>query len=210
MVGMVIFSFLSLGISISMIRQRKDSENAMCQTLAQATAEGILEQVRRAGFTTLSDFSVAAATAPADYPYTVAGGEKDSASALTYRSLPVMFIGATTANFAEVQEFNLYWADIAAPLLCPIGARADRDDNTSTILGVLVDVDHRHSSGSVIRARRFMMMEVSITRALNANKNAVEVTLRFRWAKPDVLTAGPPSYYSTRSLRTVISKIPTY
>jgi len=210
LVGMMIFAFLSLGISVSMIKQRKDSENAMCQTLAQATAGGIIEQVRRTGFTTLSDFTAAAATAPTDYPYTTTDGEKDSGSNLNYRSLTVMFIGQTSDNFAEVQEFNLYWANVASPQLYSTGARVDRTDNTSTILGVLVDVDHRDSSGNVIHSRRYMPMQVSITRALNANKDAVEVTLRYRWAKPDVLSGATPTYYSTRSLRTVISKIPTY
>jgi hypothetical protein len=207
---MLIFSFLSVGIAISMIQQRKDSENAMCQTLAQATAEGILDQVRRAGFTTLSDFTASAVLG--DYPYTASNGETAtdaSGTYVTYCSLPIAFIGVTNNNYAEVQEFNLYWAGNAATL-CDVGARSDASDITSLIFGVLMDVDYKDSGGNIIRPRRYMKMRVGITRVLNTNKDAVEVTLCYRWAKPDVPGGGASTYYSTRSLRTVISKISTY
>jgi len=212
MVAMVILGFLSVGIALSMTQQRKDSENAMCQTLAQATAEGILDQVRRAGFTRLSDFTAVTLPPTNDYPYNSSSGEtatNASGTYSTYQSLPVAFIGVTTDNYGDIQDFNLYWAKNATSL-CSIGARSDKNDPTSPILGVVVDVDYKDSGGNVIRPRRYLKMQVAITRVLNANQDALEVTLYYRWAKPDVPGSGTPTYYATRSLRTIISKISTY
>lgn len=210
MVGMVIFAFLSIGITTSLLQQRKYSENAMSTVIAQSMAEGILEQIRRTGFATLSDFSQYQATAPDDCP--VAGTETATNPALytTYRSVEIKFIGVGANNYATVQDFNLYWM-ANADTYQEVGERTDPDDLTSPIIGVVLDVDYKNSSNNLVRQRRYMKMRVNITRSMNTQKSAVMITLRYQWAIPERRTAaGLPIYFPVREIHTVISKISTY
>ena len=218
LVSMIMFALVSMGITASLIQQRKQSENALYLTNAQATAEGILDQIKRLGFTNLSDFTKAFASAPDDYPSGSGVGEtaldSSSTSYITYRSVPLIFIGeGPIKNGLQTgypQDFNLYWAADTTNFF-EIGARVDPDDLKTPIIGVLADLSYNDSSATVLRASRYMKMFVSITRRLNANKDTVEVTLRYKWAIPDRRTAsGALIYYSSRELRAIVSKISTY
>lgn len=213
MIAMVLFALVSMGLGTSFIQQRKRSENAMNHAMADSMAQGLLEQIRRAGFASLGNMTPAFSDAPADCP--VSGTEtvldpSTGASVNTYRSVELKFLGVDADNYATVQTFNLYWASDPANVV-QVGARADPDDPSSEIFGVVLDVDHRNAANEVLRPRRYMPMRVSVTRSLNADKNAVFVTLRYQWAKPLGRDAsGIPFYYPAREVHAVVSKISTY
>ena len=213
MVGMVLFALVASGIATSLIQLRKQSENAMCQIMAQSVAEGLLEQIRRAGFSTLSDFSPADVVKPDDCPSSgteIAGltPPPSPVPLVTYRSVELKFIAVGTGNFAEVQTSNLYWAN-GPDAFVNVGARVDASDLTSSVLGVVLDMDYRNASGQIVRPRRYMPMRVNITRTLNADSNAVHITLRYQWQQPD-RRAGALVYFPVRELRTVVPKVSTY
>lgn len=213
MIAMVLFALVSMGIGTSFIHQRKHSENAMSHAMADSMAQGLLEQIRRAGFASLSNMTPAFSDAPADCPVSGTETVLDPSTGTpvnSYRSVELKFLGIDTDNYATVQTFNLYWASDPANVV-QVGARADPDDPASEILGVVLDVDHRDSANKVLRQRRYMPMRVSLTRNLNADKNAVFITLRYQWAKPLGRDAGGiPFYYPAREVHAVVSKISTY
>lgn len=187
MIAMFVFTLVSTGIATSLFQLRKAGENSISQVLAQATAEGLLEQVRRINYTELSDFT----TVPAP-------------------AVDLLFINVNASNRASVEPMTLDWATNDTDYT-EIGARSDPADPASAKLGVLLDVDYQDSSGKLIRARRYMKMKINLTRSLNANKDAVQVCLRFQWAVPDRHTnSGDFIYYASREIRSVISKMPTY
>lgn len=185
MIAMLVFMLVAIGITSSLIQLRKQGENAICQVLAQTTAEGLLEQVRRTNYTNLSDVT-------------------------THPPVELLFINSNSSNRASVEPFSLAWA-LNDTDYTDIGARSDPSDPASAKLGILLDVDYNDASGGLIRAKRFMKMKINLTHALNANQDAVQVCLRFQWAVPDRRTAsGGSLYYASREIRTVISKMPTY
>lgn len=212
MIGMMLFALVAMGVGTSLLQQRKQSERAMSQVIAQSIAEGILEQIRRAGFVSLSNFDAFDTTRPEDCP--VSGTEtavnpSTSATYNTYRSVELKFLGIRSDNYASVQTFTLYWA-ADNTLYAEVGERSDPEDLTSPILGVVLDMDYK-SGGTVLRPRRYMRMLINITRTMNANKTAVEIALRYRWAIPERLSStGQPIYYTEREIRTIVSKIATY
>lgn len=186
MIALLIFLLVAIGIATSLVQLRKQGENTICQVLAQTIAEGLLEQVRRTPFTTLSDVTL-------------------------NPPVPILFINAdTTTNYAVVEPFSLAWASDDTTFT-DIGARTIPGDLTSAIKGVLLDVDYKNSSGTIIRPRRYMKMRANLRHTVNTNQDVVQVVLRFQWAVPDRRTSsGGTLYYETREIRTVISQMPTY
>jgi len=209
MVGAFLFMLVSTGICTSILQQRAASENAMSQVIADSIAEGIVEQIRRAGFSNLSNYVAFDTVAPDDCP--AAGTETavdavTSATYNTYRSVELKFLGVGANNYATVQTFNLYWAANNA-LYVEVGERSDPGDLTSAMIGVVLDMDYKVGS-TVIRPRRYMKMKVNLTRTMNTNKTAVEIVLRYQWAKPEKL--GQIAYTTIKEVRTIVSKVATY
>lgn len=185
MVAMLVFVMVAIGITTSLIQLRRQGENNISQVLAQAIAEGLLEQVRRTSYSDLSDVD-------------------------TNPPVQLLFIDANIANNATVQPFSLAWATDDTTYT-EIGVRTDPTDLTSPILGMLMDVDYKDASGNLIRARRYMKMKVNLRHSLNANKDAVEVRLKYQWAVPERRNADwSYVYFPSREIRSVVSKIPTY
>lgn len=214
MVGLSMFVILATSISATAIQMRRQAENTMYQTLAQTVAEGVLEQVRQLGFSKLTNFSAAAASAPDGFPVaeeslfetTTEGG----VTVPSYQAVRLKFVSVNSSNHVAVQQCDLYWGNVIGAMM-EVGARENPIDPLSNYLGVLVDVDYRNSSGSiVISPRRYMKMKMSIVRSLNSTNNAVTVALNFQWAIPDNRPGGGDVYFGTRELRTVVSNIPTY
>lgn len=185
MVAIMILTVFSLGIATSLVQLRKQGEVGIYQILAQSTAEGLMEQVRRSSFSDLSDMT---GNPPVE----------------------LMFINANTDNRANVETLSLDWLTDDTTFI-EVGALSDPDDPDSEKLGVLMDVDYEDASGNIIRRRRYMKMRINLTRSLNATVDAVQIVLRYQWQVPDRKGSdGTGVYYAQREIRSVVSKMPTY
>lgn len=185
MVAIMILTIVSLGIATSLVQLRKQGEVIIYQILAQATAEGLMEQIRRASYADLSDVT-------------------------NHPPVELMFISTNAANRASVETSLQQW-HTDDTTFDEIGALSDPANPDSPRLGTLMDVDYTDASGSVIRRRRYMKMKINLTHSLNANKDAVQITLRYQWQVPDRKGAGGSEiYYAQREVRSVVSKMPTY
>ena len=190
MIAMGIFMMLSSAIATTLIQLRRQGENSVSLALADATAEGLLEQVRRTNYGALSDLSGTSNT-----------------------SVDLLFIDVNASNRATVQPYPFTWSPDDTTFHA-IGAMVDptvTPDSAIQFRGVLLDVDYKDTLGNTIRPRRYMPMKINLTRTVNANLDAVQVCLRYQWAVPDRVSAtGGIVYYPPREIRTIISKMPTY
>ena len=185
MVAMSILTLVALGILTSMVQLRKQGEVIIYQILAQATAEGLMEQIRRSSYIDLSDVT-------------------------NHPPVELMFISANADNRANVETIMQRW-HTDATTFDEVGALSDPADPASPLLGVLMDVDYTDASGNLIRRRRYMKMKINLTHTVNANKDAVQIVLRYQWQVPDRKGAdGTGVYYAQREVRSVVSKMPTY
>lgn len=184
-VAISILTVMSLGICTSLIQLRKQGEVIIYQILAQSTAEGLMEQIRRTSYADLSDVT--------DNP-----------------DVELMFVNATGANRVNVETLMQRWHSDDTTY-DDVGALSDPSDPASAKLGVLMDVDYTDAGGNVIRRRRYMKMKINLTHSLNANKDAVQIVLRYQWEVPDRKGAsGTQTYYAKREVRSVVSKMPSY
>lgn len=184
-VAIAILTIMSLGILTSLIQLRRQGEVIIYQILAQATAEGLVEQIRRASYADLSDVT-------------------------TNPDVELMFVNATAANRVSVETQMQRWHSDDTTY-DDIGALSDPSDPDSAKLGVLMDVDYTDANGKIIRRRRYMKMKINLTHSLNANKDAVQIVLRYQWEVPDRKGSnGTEVYYSKREVRSVVSKMPSY
>jgi type II secretory pathway pseudopilin PulG len=183
MVAFTLFSIMALGSLTALLQTRKMSEDNVAQATAAVIAQGIIEQVHLNPYSAISD----TATSP---------------------NLELKFTGANTNNLASIQQYDLPW-HTDTTTFTEIGARVDPEDVTSTILGVLLDLDYKVGE-TVVRPGRYMKMRVNIQRTVHSGDDNVEIIVTYQWQPPSRNTMSTDNVYLTRELRTIRSQAPSY
>jgi hypothetical protein len=183
MVAFGVFAIMALGSLTALIQTRKMSEDNVAQATAAVIAQGIIEQVQLNGYDAIAD---------------TAGTP----------NLELKFTGANTNNLASIQQYNLPWAADATTFTA-IGARVNPDDETSAILGVLLDLDYKVGS-KVVRPGRYMKMRVNMRRTVHSGDDNVEIVLTYQWEPPSRNALPGNNVYLTREIRTIRSQAPSY
>jgi len=175
---------MALASLSALIQTRKMSENNVAQETAAVIAQGIIEQVQLNPYDDI----------------------KDNTSGL-HPNLALKFTGSNANNLASIQQYDLPWA-LDSTTFTDIGARSDPTDPASPIVGVLIDLDYKVGT-QVIRPRRYMKMQVNITRNVHVADDNIEVILTYSWQPPTGNGAANARYLS-REIRTIRSEASSY
>lgn len=180
MIAFAVFTILATCIASTLLQTRRMTESDIAQAEAQTVAQGILEQVQLIPYNTLE---IDASPPP----------------------VTLKFVNVTSENLVEMQDFDLSWVTDGSDTYTSIGAVQG-----GVVKGVLLDVDYKNTSSSVVRNRRYMIMKVKLTKTVDAVAGDVGIVLNYQYVLPDRKSSSGTNVFLTQQLRTVRSQTASY